>query len=298
MKKKKREGISSSWMDTYGDMVTLLLTFFILLFSMSTVEQEKWQDFIDSLGKRPADSDVIVVDPSATDINNKASGYPDSSKGDSDLPTTIEDLLPYFKEKLEGPSGGQVQVERDSNGYIHITFSNSTLFRANQYAIIDEAKPVLDTVGKALKNVENKLTLVEAAGYVADTKNPNSPVNDWYLSSNRASAVINYLSDNFNLKYELLVAIGHGVNNPVGDNNTAEGQRKNRRVVMTIVGTDEAALIQGAGGNYDSSKYPASGNGLTSGTPTANSSAASSDTASSAASSAAETTSGAAPSQG
>ena len=74
--------------------------------------------------------------------------------------------------------------------------------------------------------MENKLTLVEAAGYVADTQNPNSMVNDWYLSTNRAASVINYLYDNYQIKYDLLVAIGHGINDPIADNSTEEGRKK------------------------------------------------------------------------
>lgn len=154
-------------------------------------------------------------------------------------------------------------MTQDENGDIHITFSDNTLFQPNRYTILDDAKPFLDLVGQALKNVEDKLTLVEAAGYVADTGNPNSVVNDWYLSSNRAAAVINYLSDNHNIKNQLLVTIGHGINNPVGDNKTEEGRRKNRRVVLTIVGNDENVLTSAASGqNYDKTRYPAGGNGV------------------------------------
>lgn len=89
--------------------------------------------------------------------------------------------------------------------------------------------------------------------------------------------MINYLSDNYQVKYDLLVAIGHGINDPIGDNNTDAGRKKNRRVVLTIVGDDENALSSAAGGNgYDKNKYPAGGNGLTSGSPIVASSAASS----------------------
>ncbi|MCI9575693.1 MAG: OmpA family protein [Clostridiales bacterium] len=274
MKKKKRDsGGGGSWLDTYADMVTLLLTFFVLLFSMSTVEQAKWEALIESLrGSNPSSDVVIDV---GSDVSG--SGYPDISNGDSELPDNINDMYKYLEKKLEQAGEGQIEVEQGENGEIYITFSDNALFEANQFAITERAKPFLNLVGEALKNVEDKLTLIEAAGYVADTKNPNSTVNDWYLSSNRAASVINYLSDNYQVKYDLLVAIGHGINDPIGDNNTDAGRKKNRRVVLTIVGDDENALSSAAGGNgYDKNKYPAGGNGLTSGSPIVASSAASS----------------------
>lgn len=280
MKKKKRDsGGGGSWLDTYADMVTLLLTFFVLLFSMSTVEQSKWEALVESFtGKNPS-SDVVIN----TGSDTSGSGYPEINTGDSELPTNINELFEYLEQKLEEEEGkGEIEVTQDSNGEIHITFSDNTLFAANQYAITDKAKPFLNLVGEALKNVENKLTLVEAAGYVADTQNPNSMVNDWYLSTNRAASVINYLYDNYQIKYDLLVAIGHGINDPIADNSTEEGRKKNRRVVLTIVGTDEDALTSAAGGNsYDKNKYPAGGNGLTSGSPITTSSDAASSAASS-----------------
>lgn len=48
MKRKKGGGGGANWMDTYGDMVTLLLCFFIMLYSMSTINEEKWQQFVQS----------------------------------------------------------------------------------------------------------------------------------------------------------------------------------------------------------------------------------------------------------
>ena len=49
--KKKRKAGGASWMDTYGDMVTLLLCFFVLLYSMSTVDQEKWEEVVRSFSR-------------------------------------------------------------------------------------------------------------------------------------------------------------------------------------------------------------------------------------------------------
>ncbi len=258
MKKKPRESHGGNWMDTYGDMVTLLLCFFVLLFSMSTVNEEKLMAFIQSFSGRTVatEDDIIANNSQIGDLN------PDNSGGGNDeLPQSIGDLANYLQENVADPSEGTISVSEDADGTVHVTFMDNTLFDPNRYTIRAETKPYLDLLGKALKNVEGQLYMIETAGYVADTGIRNSE--DWHLSSNRAAAVASYIWANHKLPYELMVTIGHGANDPIGDNKTEEGRKKNRRVVVTIVGKDTAALQQAASGqNYDKTKYPASGNGV------------------------------------
>lgn len=61
MKRKKGGGGGANWMDTYGDMVTLLLCFFIMLYSMSTINEEKWQQFVQSFQRQPSSDRKSVV---------------------------------------------------------------------------------------------------------------------------------------------------------------------------------------------------------------------------------------------
>ena len=66
LKKKKGGGGGANWMDTYGDMVTLLLCFFVLLYSMSTISEEKWMLIVQSFNK---DAEVSTDDrPLGPDI--------------------------------------------------------------------------------------------------------------------------------------------------------------------------------------------------------------------------------------
>lgn len=258
MKKKPRESHGGNWMDTYGDMVTLLLCFFVLLFSMSTVNEEKLMAFIQSFaGRTPATNSQVVAN-----FSQVGDLFPEDTGGGADeMPKSIGDLANYLQENVADPSQGSIQVTEDSDGTVHISFMENALFNPNSYQILPEAHQFLDLLGKALKNVESQIYMIESAGYIADTGIRNTE--DWHLSSNRAAAVANYLCFNTKIKYELFVTVGHGANDPVGDNKTEEGRKKNRRVVVTIVGTDTAALQQAASGqHYDTNRYPASGNGV------------------------------------
>ena len=64
MKKKKSGGGGANWMDTYGDMVTLLLCFFVMLYSMSTLDKEKWIALVQSFN--PTEEVTETQPPSAS----------------------------------------------------------------------------------------------------------------------------------------------------------------------------------------------------------------------------------------
>ena len=119
MKKKPRESHGGNWMDTYGDMVTLLLCFFVLLFSMSTVNEEKLMAFIQSFSGRTVatEDDIIANNSQIGDLN------PDNSGGGNDeLPQSIGDLANYLQENVADPSEGTISVSEDADGTVHVTF--------------------------------------------------------------------------------------------------------------------------------------------------------------------------------
>ena len=64
-RRKKRADESGSWMDTYGDMVTLLLCFFVLLYSISSVDQEKWREVVKSFNPDAEKLSQVVIDKDA-----------------------------------------------------------------------------------------------------------------------------------------------------------------------------------------------------------------------------------------
>ena len=96
IKKKSSGGGGANWMDTYGDMVTLLLCFFVLLYSMSTIDQEKWMMIVQSFNK---DAEVSINDhPRGPDGDNDADLGNDLPMTQDEVNEQIEAILMYLEE--------------------------------------------------------------------------------------------------------------------------------------------------------------------------------------------------------
>ena len=109
-KREKKKGETGNWMDTYGDMVTLLLCFFVLLYSMSTLDSVKWRNFVKSMNPNAEDKvSQLVLDTDAPPDSEDVPGGSDLDKSadlekiDEDFNSLYEDLQEMSKE-----SGGDI----------------------------------------------------------------------------------------------------------------------------------------------------------------------------------------------
>lgn len=274
MKRKREESSGGSWLDTYADMVTLLLTFFVVMFSMSSVEQEKWDALIRSFIGEGEASQVVFMDDdpptgSGVAVNEHDEYFTDDNGIETSeiaMPENVEDLYEYLNEYVtQNNLQSSVSLSKDS-GVVYIRFSNNTLFKPNKYDLTEEARPMLDYLGKALKLIEDKINVIQVSGHTADMGRPSLEVNDWRLSGERAASVVIYLEEVNQIKKGIFVTNGYGDNYPIADNSTEDGRRQNRRVELTIVGTEaianDPAISDGLEGTYDTNQYPKDGQGM------------------------------------
>ena len=91
-KRNKPSGGGANWMDTYGDLVTLLLCFFVLLYSISTVDQAKWVQLVKSFNPN-ADQVSQIVENTEIDANDEVPGGVDVDE--------FDDLFESLKEAVE-----------------------------------------------------------------------------------------------------------------------------------------------------------------------------------------------------
>lgn len=257
---------SPAWMATFSDLMNLLLCFFVLLFAMSSVDQEKFEELVVSLsasfGIMEGGSSSVIegtkISTGVAELNDLDSYYENlglNSEGDAeeindkdaefDGETVLEEvqkegaeqsekMAEEIKEQSE-QSGISEQLQIDfTSQYVQLTLNGALLFDSAQASIRSDAVSLVDKVGDILKNYGGNM--IEITGYTDSVPLLDDPKYDdnWDLSSGRAKSVLMYLVKNKGMDISKMKASGRGENNPIASNDTAEGRAQNRRVEIKI----------------------------------------------------------------
>ena len=230
-----------AYMNTYGDMMTLLLCFFVLLFSMSTVDAEKFQALVSSLNASVSifeggqtiklDMNVLQNGMSQFPIQETTLTIQEASAMQQALTETQEELKGYIKAKdLED----KVTVEKKGDEII-LRFADVLLFDTGKAAIKAGGVPTLSTIGEQLKNYMGQGYILNIEGHTDNVPIQTSQFpSNWYLSSARAIAVASFYIDEMGFDRTKVTCIGCGEFQPVATNDTAEGRAMNRRVEIKL----------------------------------------------------------------
>lgn len=249
-RKPDEGGGGPSWLDTYADMVTLMLTFFVMLFAMSSMDSTKWKKLVQAFsGNRQATqiieqtaaqstSDSTILDqnftvPALPGEEGEGTGT-GSDSGEMDFDDLYDYINNYVKEKDLDSS---VAVHK-GDGYTFITFQNSIFFSGDSAVLRDEGKVILDYLCEGLKQVADDVGEMRFYGHTAradDQKTPESLAFDRKLSTDRASNVLLYVQYKNIIDPKKMVAEGYGEYRPLVPHDGTEATRvKNRRVDIYI----------------------------------------------------------------
>jgi chemotaxis protein MotB len=258
VKKKKGGGGGANWMDTYGDMVTLLLCFFVLLYSMSTISEENWKAIVMSFN--PENQATITATPGGDGPNadsDEGEGGPllmyNMSQDSVPVEVTeesVEKVLEQIYEQLQQMTEknnmqGSISVTK-GDGKVFVTFNQATFFDGDSYKLRDESLPILDEVSSILDNAKDSIDEVRILGHTAQATadTPNNVRVDRFLASNRATNVLVYIQEHSSIDPGRLVSEGWGQWRPVAANDTPQNRAQNRRVEMIISGRDLDAELE------------------------------------------------------
>ncbi len=220
-KRRREDSGGASWLETYSDLVTLLLTFFILLYSISTVDAQKYAMIVEAFSK----VDEVVEELPQTESSN-------SSVEKQDI-EDIDKLYEALKEYIEKNNlQGSAEVSKTEE-YVFIRFSDEITFGGYSQNLNESGKKILDVLAGGLKLVDEYIEEVIISGHTAEVIGDNSNI-DRTLSTERANAVLNYLESKKVISPAKYLSIGYGLYSPIADNSTASGRAKNRRVEIFI----------------------------------------------------------------
>ena len=248
---------SPAWMNTFADLMNLLLCFFVMLFSMSSVNEEKFEKVIASFqstfsilpGGGASIGEGELISSGISQLENFDSYYNQQLSSQSDGQTEEEkNITEAYKQQELAESedmaqqlenaisqyGIQDDVEVDFNAeYVTLNMNGALLFDSASAELRDEAYPLVNKLGKILVTYDNNI--IEVEGHTDNVPIHSSKYEDNnVLSMYRALAVANYLRDTTTLDPAYIKSSGRGEYVPIADNATPEGRARNRRVEIKI----------------------------------------------------------------
>lgn len=230
------------WLAAFGDLMSLLLCFFVLLLSMSTMDAKKVQEAIGSL----AGALSVLEGGTKTEISRERQqqATPIESQEETSnrvVTTQLKKTITEINEMLKTSGGPEVQVEEAEDGFI-IRLPSGLLFAPGSAVIQNEdALLFLKRIALIVKKLPQNMQ-VNAKGYTDDVPPPaTSPYKDnWELSTARAVSVVKELIKN-RVDPKRIIASGRAQYDPIASNATSEGRAKNRRVELHFYSLDSDA---------------------------------------------------------
>lgn len=227
-KKKSCPAGAPMWMITYSDMVTLLLTFFVLLLSMANLDPVKFTAASSSI------RETFGTQPVPARIEFSIPIFPTSpvtkfTPLQMEATTKIHERLKAQLE-LKNMNDNVDLVQTDSETII-LRVNDSLLFKPGQSQVPPTAYPLLRNIADIIRPLPMKL-LVE--GHTDDVKISQNPIGNWDLSMARAVSVIRFFKQGDLLNMERISAIGFGPDRPIAPNSDDVGRAKNRRVDFVL----------------------------------------------------------------
>ncbi len=261
MAKKNRGEVpeegAPAWMATYSDLVTLLLCFFILLFSMASLDVKKYTLVANSLRNsftKTSAGDMLFTNrgqqmisiTEQMNVSDTGELSVDSQKYVKEAEQMVTDSLQQQENlKMEEAANkirdiieemglsDQVQVFEEKD-YVLVRLDSEVFFQSGRAEVLPVGQMALDALSVVLDQLDGKDILVQG-------HTDNVPIqtaryaSNWELSTARATNVVRYMVELHEVNPTRLTATGNGEFRPIGDNETPEGRQLNRRIEIRVL---------------------------------------------------------------
>jgi chemotaxis protein MotB len=243
--KKSSHSNSDRWLVSYADLVTLLFAFFVVMFATTQADRSRPKQISDAVNRALEDS---TLSPRVTAIISEAV---DKKKGRGnaqvkaptmnsnklndqipqplDLTSAIQALKTTLSPEIEQ---GQVGIHMEERGAV-ISLNTQVVFPSGGDTIDKAIYPVLEKLSLTLNRLPNQIRLEgNADSQPISTQRFRS---NWELSVARSISILRILDERYHVNLDRMAVVGYGDTRAMGDNQTAEGRMKNRRVDLVIL---------------------------------------------------------------
>lgn len=225
-KRKKDDGHENleRWLLTYADLITLLLAFFIVMYSMSRIDAKRFGKMAEALNGVLKGGTTVFKHVNDEDI---LKGHGLLKLGDLQM---IQKQIEERFENLQRPE--EVQTEITERGLV-VHIMESALFKEGSAVLESRAMAIMDIVYEKIATLPNH---IRVEGHT-DDRPINTAVypSNWELSTARATQVVRYFIENYGMAPDRVSALGYGEFRPVRPNNSIENRAQNRRVDIVIL---------------------------------------------------------------
>ena len=230
------------WLVSYADFMTLLFAFFVVMYSVSRIDQKRMVDVVKAIkfamhykGTGGADQLPIFEAPVSNE-GGCVTGIGEQRPNRQEI-EAVEAVRRKIEKKLKGillerPENPPTVLMHTEGRKLMIRLSAARFFDPSQAAIRPEVIPVLDAIAIELAQFRRPIRI---EGHTDDQTAARTRFRDnWDLSASRAASVASYMQGAHHIEGRMLSAAGRGSAWPIADNNTALGRETNRRVELVV----------------------------------------------------------------
>ena len=234
------EGPGEEWMLTYMDTVTLLVSLFVMIMSFSSVDSEKYREFLDGMSLAKYGSGIMMGSLVAVEgvgenklTNPKPIVMSSNSRPAPDVESLAQsgNFLTDLQDQISRQGLENEVLLREREGTVEMEINESVLFPAGRAQLSELGISVLVRLSRLLKLHVGTIS-VEGHTDNLPIKTDQFPSN-WELSGSRASSVVRHLTSN-GVEPGKLRIVGYADNRPLGTNESPDGRQRNRRVNIVL----------------------------------------------------------------
>jgi len=242
------------WLITYADLITLLMIFFVIMYSVSSIDPDKYnslsQDlhmtFHDPKGVLERGKGIMQQPGASTKEQDQQDASKVGTAAQNASPMTERELqfrkqeqeLQAFKSVIasyvqDNQLGEQISISDTEQG-ISIRLSDQFLFDLGKADIKKVSMPMLNKLASLFDQLD---TTISIEGHTDDLRiQPGGVFKDnWELSAGRALSVLRYFIDQEHMDAAKFQIAGYGETRPIAPNDSDSNRQKNRRVEMTVL---------------------------------------------------------------